>query len=145
MFKVYSKIMHRTGLLIASSVMRRSLDETLPLLNSTALMELLSNGELIGEHYQQKEVVPRRCLPLSELIDIVRIRCSANHQCNQVGLHNEPTSIWRIASESRTTRKLTRCPDLSNVSPSVIIHHMHDYVDEHSVFLLDIVQGDGSS
>jgi len=58
MFKVCSKIMHRTAFSIASSVMKGSLDATLPLLDSTALMELLSIGELIGEHYKRKGVVP---------------------------------------------------------------------------------------
>jgi hypothetical protein len=58
MFKVCSKIMHRTAFSIASSVTKGSLEATLPLLNSTALMELLSIGELIGRHYEQRGVLP---------------------------------------------------------------------------------------
>jgi hypothetical protein len=56
MFKVCSKIMHRTAFSIASSVMKGSLDATLPWLESTAFMELFSIGELIGEHYKRNGV-----------------------------------------------------------------------------------------
>jgi hypothetical protein len=58
MFNVCSKIMHRTAFSVALSVMKGSLDETLPLLDSTAFRELFSIGELIGERYKQKGVAP---------------------------------------------------------------------------------------
>jgi hypothetical protein len=58
MFKLCSKVMHRTAFSIASSVIKGSLDEAIPLFGSTAFMELLEIGERIGDHYKQKGVTP---------------------------------------------------------------------------------------
>jgi hypothetical protein len=56
MFKVCSKIMHRTALSIAASTTRGALDEIIPLLASTAAGELLSIHELMDQHFQRRGV-----------------------------------------------------------------------------------------
>jgi len=58
MFKVCSKIMHRTALSIASSVVQGGLDEIIPLLSSTSASELLSIHELISRHFENKGIQP---------------------------------------------------------------------------------------
>ncbi len=56
MFKVCSKIMHRTALSIVASTTRGALDEIIPPLASTAAGELLSIHELIDQHFQRRGV-----------------------------------------------------------------------------------------
>jgi hypothetical protein len=58
MFKVCSKIMHRTALSIASSVVLGGLDEVIPLLSNTAACELLEIHALIKEHFEKQGVQP---------------------------------------------------------------------------------------
>jgi hypothetical protein len=58
MFKVCSKIMHRTALSIASTAVSGGLDGVIPFLSSTAACELLSIHELISKHFQRKGVQP---------------------------------------------------------------------------------------
>lgn len=58
MFKVCSKIMHRTALSIASSVVLGGLDEVIPLLSNTAACELLEIHASIKEHFEKKGTQP---------------------------------------------------------------------------------------
>jgi hypothetical protein len=52
MFKVCSKIMHRTALSIAASTTKGSLDEVIPLLASTGTVEFLAIYDLIDQHFR---------------------------------------------------------------------------------------------
>jgi hypothetical protein len=52
MFKVCSKIMHRTALSIAASTSKTSLDEVIPLLAATGTAELLTIYDLIDQHFR---------------------------------------------------------------------------------------------
>jgi hypothetical protein len=58
MFKICSKIMHRTVLSIASSVTPESLDEAIPLLSHSSACDLLSIYGLIDEHFKKKGIRP---------------------------------------------------------------------------------------
>lgn len=58
MFKVCSKIMHRTTLSIASSVVKGGLAEIIPLLSNTAACELLSIHELVSKYFEERGVRP---------------------------------------------------------------------------------------
>jgi hypothetical protein len=58
MLKVCSKIMHRTALSIASSVVLGGLDEVIPLLSNTAACELLEIHALIEKHFEKQGVQP---------------------------------------------------------------------------------------
>lgn len=58
MFKICSKIMHRTALSIASSTMRGSLDEAIPFLSSAAACDLLSIYGSIDKHFGERGVQP---------------------------------------------------------------------------------------
>ncbi|QHN03996.1 hypothetical protein FTO74_11895 [Granulicella sp. WH15] len=52
MFKVCSKIMHRTALSIAASTTKGSLDEVIPLLASTGAIELMAIYDMIDQHFR---------------------------------------------------------------------------------------------
>ena len=54
MFKICSKLMHRTTLSIASTTMRESLDAAIPLLSSRGSSELLSIYDLINKYVLAK-------------------------------------------------------------------------------------------
>ena len=56
MFKVCSKIMHRTALSIAASTTKGSLDEVIPLLASTGTVEFLAIWDLIDQHFRTRGV-----------------------------------------------------------------------------------------
>jgi hypothetical protein len=58
MFKVCSKIMHRTALSIAASATKGGLDAMIPLLSSTAAMELLSIHEQMEGYFLLHGVQP---------------------------------------------------------------------------------------
>ena len=58
MFKICSKIMHRTALSIASSRICGSLDEMIPFLSSSASCDLLSIYESINKHVGERGVQP---------------------------------------------------------------------------------------
>jgi hypothetical protein len=58
MFKVCSKIMHRTALSIASSVSGGSLNAILPLLRDSAASELLSIRDGISKYFGERGVQP---------------------------------------------------------------------------------------
>lgn len=58
MFKICSKIMHRTVLSIASSTAPGSLDEAIPFLSSSSACDLLSIYEAINEHLRERGVRP---------------------------------------------------------------------------------------
>jgi hypothetical protein len=56
MFKVCSKIMHRTALSIAASTTKGALDEVIPLLASTGTVEFLAIYDLIDQHFRARGV-----------------------------------------------------------------------------------------
>jgi hypothetical protein len=56
MFKVCSKIMHRTALSIAASRTKGALDEVIPLLASTGTVEFLAVYDLIDLHFRARGV-----------------------------------------------------------------------------------------
>jgi hypothetical protein len=58
MFKICSKIMHRTVLSIASSTAPGSLDAAIPFLSSSSASDLLSIYELIDQHFKKRGVRP---------------------------------------------------------------------------------------
>jgi hypothetical protein len=58
MFRICSKIMHRTAFSIASSIDRGSLDEVMPLLANSAASDLLSIHESIKGHFEDRGVQP---------------------------------------------------------------------------------------
>ena len=58
MFKICSKIMHRTALSIASSTVRGSLDPVIPLLSSSGASDLLSIYESINKYFGENGVRP---------------------------------------------------------------------------------------
>lgn len=60
MFKICSKIIHRTALSIASSTTRGSLDAAIPLLLSRGTSELLSIYGGIHKYVEETAFVPRR-------------------------------------------------------------------------------------
>jgi hypothetical protein len=60
LFKVCSKIMHKTALSIAASVMRGSLDEVTALLSNAAACDLMTIDELVRAHFDSKGVQPPR-------------------------------------------------------------------------------------
>ena len=58
MFKICSKIMHRTCLSIASSTIRGGLDAIIPFLSNSAVCDLLSIYHSINKHIQENGVRP---------------------------------------------------------------------------------------
>ncbi len=58
MFKICSKIMHRTVLSIASTTIRGSLDEAIPFLSSSAACDLLSIYDSINKYVGERGVQP---------------------------------------------------------------------------------------
>lgn len=58
MFKICSKIMHRTVLSIASSVTQGSLGEAIPLLSNSSACDLLSIYGSIDEHFKKRGIRP---------------------------------------------------------------------------------------
>ena len=58
MFKICSKIMHRTVLSIASSTTRGSLDEAIPLLVDSSACDLLSIYESINVYFRERGIRP---------------------------------------------------------------------------------------
>jgi hypothetical protein len=58
MFKVCSKIMHRTALSIASSTMPASLDEVNPFLRNRSASDLLMIYDSISKHVEKKGLRP---------------------------------------------------------------------------------------
>ena len=58
MFKICSKIMHRTALSIASSTIRGSLDEAIPFLSNSSACDLLSIYEAINGHFKARGFGP---------------------------------------------------------------------------------------
>jgi len=58
MFKICSKIMHRTALSIASSTIRGSLDEVVRFLSGSSACDLLSIHDAINEHFTKRGVLP---------------------------------------------------------------------------------------
>lgn len=60
MFKICSKIMHRTALSIASTTMRGSLDEIAPFFTWSGVCDLLSIYESIKKHFEENGVRPRQ-------------------------------------------------------------------------------------
>lgn len=58
MFKVCSKIMHRTVLSIASSITKGSLDAVVPILSDSSACDLLSIYGLIDEYFKRRGVRP---------------------------------------------------------------------------------------
>ena len=58
MFKICSKIMHRTVFSIASSITPGSLDATIPFLSSSSVCDLLSIYGSIDEHFKKRGIRP---------------------------------------------------------------------------------------
>jgi hypothetical protein len=58
MFKICSKIMHRTVLSIASSTIRGSLDAAIPFLTSSSTTDLVTIYELINKHFKKRGIQP---------------------------------------------------------------------------------------
>ena len=58
MFKICSKILHRTVLSIASTVTQGSLDAVIPVLSNQSANELLMIHELISEHVKKRGIRP---------------------------------------------------------------------------------------
>ena len=58
MNKVCSKIMHRTAMSIAASTVDNSLDETLPWLEISGFMDLMSVSSMIENHFAQHGIKP---------------------------------------------------------------------------------------
>ncbi len=58
MFKICSKIMHRTTLSIASSISHGSLDEAIPLLSHSSACDLLLIYEAINAHFKERGIRP---------------------------------------------------------------------------------------
>jgi hypothetical protein len=58
MFKICSKIMHRTVLSIASTVTKGSIDEVIPLLSSSSENDLLTIYGLIDGHFKKRGIRP---------------------------------------------------------------------------------------
>jgi len=58
MFKICSKIMHRTALSIASSTMQGSLDAAVPFLSNSAACNLLSIYGAINKYFEERGIQP---------------------------------------------------------------------------------------
>jgi hypothetical protein len=58
MFKICSKVMHRTALSIASSTMRGSLDAAIPFLSNRSASDMLSIYDSIHKYFEERGVQP---------------------------------------------------------------------------------------
>lgn len=58
MYRICSKIMHRTVFSIASTVTRGSLDEVVPLLSSHSATDLIEIYRLVNDHFKSRGIRP---------------------------------------------------------------------------------------